>query len=157
MVTASALAAIKVSAGNVPGAAFERREQVPVLDVVGRRPASPISEASKQTSGARSSRAVSSTMRMRRSGAACSRATLPDAQRLERRDRTREQRGGAVVVRHRRPGDHGRLEARAGKRDRRGQARRTAADHRNFGYRMIHGLSVTDLTFGVASHASNSS
>src|SRR6185312_2757088 len=56
-------------------------------------------------------------------------AERPDAERLQRGDGTREQRGGAVVAPRRRlAGERGRNAGR-GKRDRRGQPGRAAADH----------------------------
>ena len=61
----------------------------------------PISAASNGTSGARISRAVSSIRRIAVSGAASARQSAPDLQRLQRRDRAGQQRGGAVVGRRR--------------------------------------------------------
>ena len=80
---------------------------------------------SKLTSGARRSRAVSSMIRMTRSGAACSRQRVPDAECVERGDRAGEQRSGAVVRRRVALGDQRCFDASDGERDRRGQARRT--------------------------------
>ena len=104
--TASASSAISVSAGNSRARRVERREQVPVLDVVGRRPGARSRAAVEADLGRpqQPRRVVDDAHHAQRRRVF--RAALPDAERLERRDRAREQCGGAVVVRrrrHRRP------------------------------------------------------
>ena len=92
---------------------------------------SPISAAANRTSGARMSRAVASTIRMTRSGAACaaqraqtpsvsSAATEPASSAL-----VRWSAGGA-------PCDQRGLDAGLRQRNGRGQARRPPADDRHF-------------------------
>ena len=77
------------------------------------------------------SRAVASTMRMVRSGAAACGATGPHAERLQRGDGTRQQRAGAVVGR-RPPRDQRGFDPGLRQRNGRGQAGGAPADDRGF-------------------------
>jgi hypothetical protein len=72
-------------------------------------------------------------------------APRPDIKRIERRNRTRQKRGGPIV-RGRGPRDQHRLDARGGERNRGGQTRRPATDHRDFNSLAFHSPYLTART-----------
>ena len=90
---------------------------------------SPISAASKKTSGARNKRRVSSTIRSLRSGAACGTHACQTPKHIQRLDRACQQRGGAMVRRYGLRRDQKRIDA--GRRDGESgdKSGRPAADH----------------------------
>ena len=131
----SALAAISVQGGNIAGAALQRRKQMPVLDIVCKGRQADLGGIEADLRRAQQPRRiVDQPHALERCRLV--RTASPDAKRVERRNRARQQRGRTVVMRSRRHGDHGRLDAGAGERDRRRQARRAAANHHHFGCRM---------------------
>ena len=96
--TARASSSIRVSDGSVRARASSAASRCR-FSILWPNASSPISDAAKRTSGARTSRAVASTIRMTRSGAACACAAVPDPERLQRGHGTGQQRGGAMVRR----------------------------------------------------------
>ena len=141
----------RASAGSSRGARLERGEEMAVLDIVAESVEPDLARRQSRPRAPARAAPVSSTMRITRKRRGLLAAARPDAERLERRDRAGEQRGGAVV------GRGGRLATSAvstpgrRERDRRGQAGRPAADHDHFGGQAVmlpssHGRSSVATT-----------
>ena len=113
---ARASSSIRRSDGQRARARFERREQMPVLDIVAERVEADLGCGETHLRRADQPRRSSSTIRMTRSGAACRGAAGPDAERVERGHRAGQQGGGAVVG-GRRAGDQRGFDAGLGERD----------------------------------------
>ncbi len=118
----------------------KRGEEMAVLDVVAERVEPDLGGGEADLGGAQQPPTVVHN-------ADCSKrrgvrlARLPDAERHQRGHRTREQRGGAMIVRRRRR-DQQRFHAGCRQRDSADETRRPAADDRNFGRELpgaIHG------------------
>ena len=123
--------AIRDSAGSSRGARFERGDEMAVLDIIAEGVEADLGGGKADLRRAdQPSRVIDDAhdAQRRRVGA----AGFPHPERFERRDRAGEQRGGAMVRLRRRGDEHG-VDAGAGKRNRRRQPRRPAADDRHLG------------------------
>ena len=126
------------------GARFERRQQMPVLDVVAEGVETDFGGVKQNFRRAQKPlRVVDEADFAQRRGVR--QAGRPYAERFQRRDRSGKQRGGAVVRLGRRR-DQQRVDAGRGQRDGRNEASRPAADDGHFGGECVaHAVHAFDL------------